>query len=73
VWAILTTLFCCLPFGIVSIVFAARVDSKYSSGDYAGALEASNNAKKWAIVSAVVGVVVVIGYLALIAAVADST
>ena len=28
VWAILTTLFCCLPFGIVSIVYAAQVDGK---------------------------------------------
>ena len=28
VWAILTTLFCCLPLGIVSIVHAAKVDGK---------------------------------------------
>jgi hypothetical protein len=54
VWAILSTLFCCLPFGIVSIVFAAQVDSKYNGGDYAGSVAASNNAKKWAIISAVV-------------------
>ncbi|MBO7197759.1 MAG: CD225/dispanin family protein, partial [Tidjanibacter sp.] len=27
IWGILTTIFCCLPFGIVSIVFASRVDS----------------------------------------------
>ena len=38
VWAILTTLFCCLPLGIVSIVFAAQVDGKLASGDYAGAV-----------------------------------
>ena len=37
VWAILSTLFCCLPLGIASIVFAAQVDGKYNSGDYAGA------------------------------------
>ena len=37
VWAILTTIFCCLPFGIVSIVFAAQVNGKYAGGDYAGA------------------------------------
>ena len=37
VWAILTTLFCCLPFGIVSIVHAARVDSLSAAGDIAGA------------------------------------
>jgi hypothetical protein len=56
VWAILSTLFCCLPFGIVSIVFAAQVDSKYNAGDYAGSVNASENAKKWAIISAVVAV-----------------
>ncbi len=53
VWAILTTIFCCLPLGIVSIVFASQVSSKYAAGDYAGALDASENAKKWAIWSAV--------------------
>ena len=30
VWAILSTLFCCLPLGIASIVFAAQVNSKYA-------------------------------------------
>lgn len=57
VWGILTTLFCCLPFGIVSIVFAAKVDGAFASGDYAGAQAASQNAKRWAIISAVVAVV----------------
>ena len=28
VWAILTTLFCCLPAGIVSIVYAAQVNGR---------------------------------------------
>lgn len=46
-YAILTTLFCCLPFGIVAIVKAASVSSKYQSGDYEGAVQASNDAKKW--------------------------
>ena len=48
VWAILSTLFCCLPAGIVSIVFASQVDSKLRAGDYQGALSSSNNAKTWA-------------------------
>ena len=38
VWAILSTLFCCLPLGIVSIVFAAQVNGKLAAGDVAGAL-----------------------------------
>ena len=32
VWAILSTLFCCLPLGIVSIVFAAQVNGKLAAG-----------------------------------------
>ena len=39
--SILATIFCCLPFGIAGIVFATQVNSKYDSGDYAGALQAS--------------------------------
>ena len=53
VWAILTTLFCCLPLGIVSIVYAAQVDGKRAAGDIAGARIASEKARFWAIVSAV--------------------
>jgi hypothetical protein len=60
VWAILTTLFCCLPAGVVSIVYAAQVNSKWAQGDVAGAQKASQNARTWAIVSAVAGAVVYI-------------
>ena len=47
VWAILATLFCCLPAGIVSIVYAAQVNGKLTAGDLEGALRASNSAKTW--------------------------
>jgi hypothetical protein len=57
VWGILTTVLCCLPFGIVSIVYAAQVNGKWASGDVAGAQDASAKARRWAIISAVVGVV----------------
>ena len=60
VWAILTTIFCCLPFGVVSIVFAAQVNSKWQSGDYAGAQDSANKAKTWAMVSAGIGIVAII-------------
>lgn len=63
VWAILSTLFCCLPLGIVSIVFAAQVNTKYQAGDYAGAVEASRKAKNFAIGAAAVGVVVLVIYI----------
>lgn len=63
VWAILTTLFCCLPLGIVSIVFAAQVDGKYNSGDYAGAVESSEKAKKFAKFAVLAGVAAIVLYI----------
>lgn len=63
VWAILSTLFCCLPLGIVSIVFAAQVNGKLAVGDMAGAQEASDKAKKWAMWSAIAGVSLVVLYI----------
>jgi len=45
--AILVTVFCCLPFGIVAIVYAAQVNGKAQAGDIAGAQEYSNKAKMW--------------------------
>ena len=64
VWAILVTLFCFLPTGIVAIVFASQVTSKLQAGDVAGATEASNKAKMWTIISAVAGVVLAIALVA---------
>lgn len=63
VWSILATLLCCLPLGIVAIVFAAQVDGKYGAGDYEGAAAAANKAKTFSIVSAVVGLVVAAIYI----------
>lgn len=44
---ILTTIFCCWPLGIPSIVYAARVEKKFYAGDVLGAEADSANAKKW--------------------------
>lgn len=60
VFAILVTLFCGKIFGIISIVFAAQVNSKWNAGDYEGALNASKNAKLWAWISFAVGIAVVL-------------
>ncbi len=57
VWSILTTIFCCLPFGIVSIVYAAQVNSKWHSGDIEGARLSSKNAKMWALIAFGVGLI----------------
>lgn len=45
--AILVTLFCCLPLGIVAIVKAANVNSLLSTGNIDAAKAASASAGKW--------------------------
>lgn len=47
VQSILVTLFCCLPFGIVGIVYAVRVNSLYDQTLYNDAVRSSNKARKW--------------------------
>lgn len=66
VQAILTTIFCCLPLGIVSIVYAAQVNGKVAAGDHVGALESSRNARMWAWISFAAGLVLIGGYLILV-------
>jgi heme/copper-type cytochrome/quinol oxidase subunit 2 len=67
VWAILTTVLCCLPFGIVSIVFASQVNSKWAAGDYDGAKNSSKNAKTWAWVSFAAAIFVSVIWFVLVA------
>ncbi|MEN8857430.1 MAG: CD225/dispanin family protein [Flavobacteriaceae bacterium] len=52
--AIIGTLLCCIP-GIVSIVYAAKVNGLYADGKYEQAQSASKNAKTWGIVAIVLG------------------
>lgn len=59
VFAILTTIFCCQVLGIVSIVYAAQVNSRWNAGDHQGALDASKNAKIWAWVSFASGFIII--------------
>jgi Interferon-induced transmembrane protein len=57
VQAILVTLCCCLPFGIVAIVHAAKVNGFLASGNYEQAVRASDEAKKWCAIALVLGLV----------------
>lgn len=61
--SILVTLFCCLPFGIVGIINAASVNTKYAAGDYAGAQEASATAGKWTKIGLFSGIAVYVLYI----------
>lgn len=55
-WAVVMTVLCCLPAGIVAVVFASQVSAKYYAGDYAGAEKASERAQIWIIISFVLGI-----------------
>lgn len=65
VMAILVTIFCCWPLGIPAIVFAAQVNSKFSQGDYDGAVSASEKAKMWSIIALVAGLIFAVLYILL--------
>jgi hypothetical protein len=65
--AILTTVFCFFPFGIVAIVYAIQVNNNLARGDYQAAMQSSSAVKMWCWLSAVLGLafylVVVVFYL----------
>ena len=55
--AVLVTLFCCLPFGIVAIVKASEVNGKLAAGDVEGAQFSAAEADKWANYGLILGIV----------------
>jgi len=58
------SIFCCWPLAIVAIIKAASVNNLVAAGDYAGAEKASADAKKFALIAIIGGVVVgVIGFI----------
>lgn len=63
---ICATILCCLPLGIVSIVYASKVDSSWNRGDYQGAIDNSNKAKMWGLISVGCGVLFSIFYIILL-------
>jgi len=56
--SIISTIVCCLPIGIVSIIYATKVNSLYEDGHYNEANRASKNAKTWGLVSIGMGVLI---------------
>lgn len=60
---ILVTLFCCLPFGIVSIVYASQVPTKVAANDIEGAKLAAKTSKTWMVwglITGLIGIVLLI-------------
>lgn len=57
------SLFCCLPLGIVGVIFAAQVNGKVAAGDTAGALDASKKAKMFSFIAIGLGLLGIVGYV----------
>ena len=62
VWAILCTLLCCLPLGIVAIVKATSVEKLWYQGNHDEAIRASEDAKKYSTYGAIAAAVVYVIY-----------
>jgi hypothetical protein len=61
--AILVTLLCCLPFGVVGIIFAAQVNTKQQAGDMEGAEKSRREAAKWTKLGFWIGLGVLVLYV----------
>ncbi|KAG5843791.1 hypothetical protein ANANG_G00154650, partial [Anguilla anguilla] len=59
-WSIFNTLCCCLPLGVVAIIFSTRVNNAVASGDLTTAESASRTAKIVNIVALVIGLIFII-------------
>ncbi len=61
--SILATIFCCLPLGVVGIVYAAAVETAFNRGDYSIAEENSRKAKRFFYISLWLGIAAIVLYL----------
>lgn len=59
VLAIITTFLCCNVTGVVSIIYAARVNAKWEGGNYQGAINDSKNAKLWGLIGLIGGFILI--------------
>jgi len=54
--SILVTILCCLPFGIVGIINATKVETLWNTGQRDAAIKASQDAGKWVRIGFFVGI-----------------
>ena len=64
--SIISTLCCCLPFGVVGIVFSAKINSAMLAGNLEEAQSNAKMARIWIIVSFAIGLLTWLIYMALI-------
>lgn len=66
VWAIVCTVLCCLPLGIVAIIKSTKVNELWGKGDKEGAQKAAADAKKFSIWGAGIAAIFWVLYIILI-------
>lgn len=66
VWAILCTVLCCLPLGIVAIIKSSNVNMLWAQGNYEAAQKAADDAKKYSIWGAAISLILVVLYVLII-------
>jgi preprotein translocase subunit SecG len=54
---VVSFIFCCLPHGLISLIYALQVNKKAAAGDMAGAAASAGSAKTWGMISIVVAVI----------------
>ncbi|MDE6507337.1 MAG: CD225/dispanin family protein [Alistipes sp.] len=70
VWAILATVLCCLPFGIVAIIKSTQVDTFWAAGKYDEAVQSAADSRKWCWISVITSLVVIVLYVLVVVGVA---
>lgn len=58
--SIAATVMCCLPLGVVGIIYAAQAMDAHGKGDFVTAAQRIDKAKTWTLWSAIVSVAVVV-------------
>ena len=57
------SLICCMPLGIVAVIFAAQVNGKVQAGDIAGATDSAKKAKMFSFIGIGLGLAAIICYV----------
>ena len=68
--AVLSTICCCMPIGIVAIIHAAQIDDKVTSGNLVEAERAARSAVTWSAMAIGAWILVMLACLAILAALA---